>query len=1153
MWGQQSHTPVKPLDPPALVLESGLLAFQARAFREGTNEGLNRCEVRSRLRIIGVREGWPGENGASPASCSPGRSPQRVEVPKADPWWNLQRMRNVLGLMGALMLTAAAWVMILRKQVRVKTEEIREWLRREAGLKDRYRDLLENAIDMVYTRDFQGNFTSVNNTIVDVLGYSRSEVLAMNIAQIVAPEYQDAVRRALDSATKGEAPGDIELELITKYGTRMAVEIRGRLLYEDGQAVGVQGIARDVTERNQVEQQVRLQAAALRAAAIGIMITNRDGTITWVNPAFTALSGYSLEEVIGKNPLLLKSAMQEPEYCREMRDTILSGRVWRGEIIDRRKDGTYFNAELTITPVRCISGGITNFVAIGQDISARKLAEQTLQENQSRLQAILDSVQTGIVIIDPETHRIVDVNPVASELIGAPRRQVVGAECHKFICPAERGRCPVSDLGQTVDNSERVLLTVSGERLAIIKTVVPVVIGGRKHLLESFVDITKRKQVEVATRKAMEAAEEANRTKSEFLANMSHELRTPMNAVIGMTELALATNLDAEQRQYLELVESSADSLLELINHILDFSKIEAGKFELEATPFILADVIEEALRPLAILAYRKGLEMACALEPTIPSPLLGDPVRLTQLVVNLVDNAIKFTERGEVVVRAWVESKEKEGIALHIAVADTGVGIPADKIKMVFEAFTQADGSLTRRFEGAGLGLAICSELVRMMAGSIWVDSGPGGGSTFHVIVRLGLDARTASPADEGTSKTLRDLPVLVVDDHAASRDILADMLRHRGMVPTVVNGAEAALATIRAAQNSALPFRLALFDAQMPRGDGFTLAEQVRHIPGFSAPILMTLSPTDVGRDITCNRELGIVDYCTKPVRESDLVKAIIKALEAPATGSFPPNICGSSQELGRALRILLAESNEVSQVLVTHLLEKRGHRVSVVADGLELLATIQDAPSQAFDLVLMDTEIPCMNGVEAARAIQEIERRTGGRLPIIAMTAHPAPSEEEAYRAAGMQGYLAKPLRAHTLFEIIQRVATPPDTAAPAEPALQPVFDKSCFLSRLEGDEKLGGEIIEMFLHECPKLLQGVHHAAMQRDASRLERAAHTLKGSVGDIAAPQALDAARIVERMAREGKFDNVDAALVGLDVALDRLVQELRNLEKRAA
>jgi CheY-like chemotaxis protein len=438
------------------------------------------------------------------------------------------------------------------------------------------------------------------------------------------------------------------------------------------------------------------------------------------------------------------------------------------------------------------------------------------------------------------------------------------------------------------------------------------------------------------------------------------------------------------------------------------------------------------------------------------------------------------------------------------------------------------------------------------MMGGSIWVESGPGGGSTFHVIVRLGFTGHAALPRDEQAGEPLRGTPVLVVDDHEATRDILTEMLRHRGMVPTVAGGAEAALAAIRAAQNSPSPFRLALLDAQLPGVDGFVLAEKARRIPGFWAPIMMMLPHAEVGCDATRCRELGIVDYCTKPVRESDLVKAMAKALETSVAGHISPKISDSCPGLGRELRILLAESNEVSRVLLTHMLEKRGYEVVPVTDGMELLAALKKAGSPEFDLLLMDLDMPDMTGLEAARAVRETEGKTGKRLPIIAVVTRATPREEDACRAAAIDGYLAKPLLPSALIETIHRVTAPLNAQATNEAPPDQVFDKLSFLSRLEGDEELGGELIAMFLGECPKLMDKVRQAAKQYDASLLERAAHTLKGSVGDIAAHQAFDAARTLEMMAREGKLEDADAALASLEVAVDRLLPELHKSERKA-
>jgi PAS domain S-box-containing protein len=1246
----------------------------------------------SRVRVTGICEVQSDENGIPQAFqllVHPLAGVVLLEKPSP---WNLKQVGWVLGLMVAVVLAAAAWAVILRRQVRAKTEEIREWLRREAALKERYRDLLENAIDIVYTRDFKGNFTSWNITAEQVLGYARGEALHMNIAQIVAPEYQELLRRALGSSGEGQPFEDLEVEVITKYGARIVVDIRTRLLYERGKLVGVQGVARNVTERKLVEQQLRLQAAALEAAAPGLVITDPEGTIQWVNPAYTAMSGYALAEVVGKNPRLLKSGKHSPEFYRDMWGTILSGQVWRGEIVNRRKDGTLYIEELTITPVRGKAKEITHFVAIGQDITLRKQAE----EARAQLAAIVESSDEAIISATLEG-QILSWNEGAVRLFGYAADEIVGREVTTLVPPdhaSDLRRFPeLLRSGERVSRFVTACTRKDGSSVHVLVSMSPIydkhgkvvsasaivrditerkqaeaalleerhllhtlmdnlpdviyfkdresrftrinqahakgfglsdpaqAIGKRdfdfftgEHAQQAFADeqeiirtgqpmlgkeeketwpdghvtwvsstkmalrdargnivgtfgvsrdITERKEGEVAMQKAMKAAEEANRAKSEFLANISHELRTPMNAVIGMTELALATDLNSEQRRYLEVVESSANALLALINDILDFSEIDGRRVELESIPFSLAEAVDEALRPLSIQAYGKGLEMAYGVSPRIPSTLLGDPGRLKQLLVNLVGNAIKFTKQGEVVVRAGLESQEANAVGLHFTVADTGVGIPADKVEMIFEAFTQVDGSMTRRFAGSGLGLAICAQLTRMMGGRIWVESELAKGSTFHFTVRLGQVEGAACPRAEAPRDLLRGLAVLVADDHVASREIVGEILRHLGMIPALADSLEAALAAIGSAQTSESAFRGVLLDAQMPGGDGFSLAEQARRIPGFSAPILMMLPPHAAWREVARCRELGIMDYLTKPVRESELAEALVRVLDKSASAREKnAQMRGSAQELGRVLRILLAESNEVSQVLVTHLLEKRGHEVVVAVDGVEAVAALKNLNPEGFDLVLMDVQMPRMNGLEVTRAIREKELDTRRHLPILAMTAHALRSEEERCRAAGMDGYIAKPIRANDLFEMIQRVAENLTGAGAGvvsakpeqeEPQQEPVFDKARFLSRLEGDELLGAEIVGMFFGECPKLMKGIRQAFARQDAFALERAAHALKGSLGDMAATQAFDAARDLEQRARQGNLGNVGAALAILESAINRLLTELHTSELKAA
>jgi PAS domain S-box-containing protein len=659
---------------------------------------------------------------------------------------------------------------------------------------------------------------------------------------------------------------------------------------------------------------------------------------------------------------------------------------------------------------------------------ARREERSTNQTELRMLRMVIDSLPDLIYIKDTQSRFVLANRAIRNYMTGSPDGTLLGLDDFSFY-PEELARGFLNDEQKVMHTGEH--LVSQAERVQdkegrdrwLLTTKVPFrdQDGGIIGIIGIGRDITAQKQSEAETIKARIQAEAASRAKSEFLANMSHEIRTPLNGVIGMTELALDTDLNPEQREYLETVKLSADSLLNVINDILDFSKIEAGKIDLESIDFDARECIETTLRTLVLRAEEKELELLCDIDPELPTIIRGDPTRLRQVLFNLLGNAIKFTSEGQVALTAEVERQEDGDCILHFTVADTGIGIPKEKQALIFDAFSQADTSTTREFGGTGLGLTITSQLVAMMGGKIWVNSEPGKGSEFHVTARVGMGGALALPLSVGLPEgMLRGARVLVVDDNQTNRRILDRLLTRWGMRVVCVESGLNALAELSSAHASGNPYRLILTDMHMPNMDGLTLVEKIRDAPDLAAATVMMLSSTGRGGDMARRQELGISASLTKPVRQHELRDAIVRALDRrrPQPDAARVPTLGVERRVAvpeTALEILLAEDNAVNQRLATRMLQKRGHRVTVASNGREAVELLERS---SYDLVLMDVQMPLLDGIAATTLIREREKETGVHQPIVALTAYAVKGDQDRCLAAGMDGYLPKPIRPEEL---------------------------------------------------------------------------------------------------------------------------------------
>jgi two-component system, sensor histidine kinase and response regulator len=909
--------------------------------------------------------------------------------------------------------------------------------------------------------------------------------------------------------------------------------------------------------RKRADDELRHSEARYRSLVeslpLNVFRKDLEGRLVYANQNYLNEIRIPWEQLQGKSDYELFPAHLAEKYRRDDAAVVTSRKVFEDVEEHRHPNGETIYVQVLKSPVYDAHGNVVGTQGMFWDVSPRKRAEEALRASDARFRSLVHSNVMGILMVHQDGS-ISEANDAFLDLVGYSRADLEAERLHwdqltapEYAAHDRRGLDELMQFGACAP-WEKELIHRDGRRVYVLNGLAAL-LGSHDRCLCFVVDISMQKKAEAQLKAAKEAADQANRAKSAFVANMSHEIRTPMNAILGMTDLLLDTKLNPEQREYLTVVQESAEALLSLISNILDFSKIEAGKLDIERIEFGLRDTTTGILRSLAVPAHKRGLEIVLRVDPAVPDRIIGDPTRLRQILVNLVGNAIKFTEHGDIVVRIAVDSRDERSVLFHLSVSDTGIGIPAEKRESVFRPFEQVDSSRARKYGGTGLGLAICIKLVELMGGRIWCEDNPRGGTTFHATGRFELVPGAAAVEAPPAQFDRLGQRVLIVDDNSASRAALEESVRAWGLSPMSVADAQSAVGLIERMAPAEQSFAVALVDAHMPGFDGFSLVEWIKRTASnrVSASVMLLHSVNRAAEAERCE-QVGAAAYLIKPIDHSDLLDTLLALLGAQEGGTtvvIPETAVVEPEYHVTGLRILLAEDSPFNQKLALGVLGKHGHHITIANNGRE---AVNQAAAHDFDLIFMDIQMPEMDGLEATRRIRLRELETGRRVPVIAMTAQAMKGMRERCLSVGMDDYLVKPVRAREIYDKLEslfsgRKHAPPERSQPSD---GPNIDWSAAMAAVDGDRELLHGVIAAFLEECPALMGQLRQAVADADAVLLHRSAHTMKGAMRTFGIATAGETAAALEEIGRRSDLAAAPTVLAQLESQVEWILPQAR-------